>query len=95
MNNLCRNRDLKNKGEECLRRAALWDEVKDKLQESAFSLSGGQQARLHIAQPGDADQAHRVFAAQHPADRAALPACGHIPNSFPEKAAEEMTIRAR
>ncbi|MBU1225949.1 MAG: phosphate ABC transporter ATP-binding protein [Actinobacteria bacterium] len=35
--------------EESLRRAALWDEVKDKLDESGFSLSGGQQQRLCIA----------------------------------------------
>jgi phosphate transport system ATP-binding protein len=35
--------------EESLRRAALWDEVKDKLKESGFSLSGGQQQRLCIA----------------------------------------------
>lgn len=32
-----------------LRRAALWDEVKDKLSSSAFELSGGQQQRLCIA----------------------------------------------
>ena len=32
-----------------LRRAALWDEVKDKLNDDAFSLSGGQQQRLCIA----------------------------------------------
>ena len=32
-----------------LRRAALWDEVKDKLHESAYALSGGQQQRLCIA----------------------------------------------
>jgi phosphate transport system ATP-binding protein len=32
-----------------LRRAALWDEVKDKLRQSGFSLSGGQQQRLCIA----------------------------------------------
>ncbi len=32
-----------------LRQAALWDEVKDKLQQSAFALSGGQQQRLCIA----------------------------------------------
>ena len=32
-----------------LRRAALWDEVKDHLQKSAYSLSGGQQQRLCIA----------------------------------------------
>ena len=35
--------------EESLRRAALWDEVKDKLKESGLSLSGGQQQRLCIA----------------------------------------------
>jgi phosphate transport system ATP-binding protein len=32
-----------------LRGAALWDEVKDRLQESGLSLSGGQQQRLCIA----------------------------------------------
>ncbi len=32
-----------------LRRAALWDEVKDRLDNSAFALSGGQQQRLCIA----------------------------------------------
>jgi len=35
--------------EETLVRAALWDEVKDKLENSAFDLSGGQQQRLCIA----------------------------------------------
>ena len=35
--------------EECLNRAALWDEVKDKLKGSAMALSGGQQQRLCIA----------------------------------------------
>ncbi|MGN6790055.1 MAG: phosphate ABC transporter ATP-binding protein PstB [Rhodanobacteraceae bacterium] len=35
--------------EQALRRAALWDEVKDKLKHSALSLSGGQQQRLCIA----------------------------------------------
>lgn len=35
--------------EESLRKAALWDEVKDRLNESAFKLSGGQQQRLCIA----------------------------------------------
>ena len=35
--------------EESLRGAALWDEVKDKLHQSAFALSGGQQQRLCIA----------------------------------------------
>jgi phosphate transport system ATP-binding protein len=35
--------------EYCLRKAALWDEVKDKLKQSGLSLSGGQQQRLCIA----------------------------------------------
>ncbi|MGQ0383662.1 MAG: phosphate ABC transporter ATP-binding protein PstB [Gammaproteobacteria bacterium] len=35
--------------EQALRRAALWDEVKDRLQNSGLSLSGGQQQRLCIA----------------------------------------------
>jgi len=35
--------------EESLRKAALWDEVKDKLRQNALSLSGGQQQRLCIA----------------------------------------------
>jgi phosphate transport system ATP-binding protein len=35
--------------ERCLRGAALWDEVKDRLDDSALNLSGGQQQRLCIA----------------------------------------------
>ena len=35
--------------EESLRQAAIWDEVKDRLQKSALGLSGGQQQRLCIA----------------------------------------------
>jgi phosphate transport system ATP-binding protein len=35
--------------EASLRRAALWDEVKDRLHKSAYDLSGGQQQRLCIA----------------------------------------------
>jgi len=35
--------------EHALQQAALWDEVKDKLQDSAYALSGGQQQRLCIA----------------------------------------------
>lgn len=41
--------DLAATVEEALTRAALWDEVKDKLKKSAFALSGGQQQRLCIA----------------------------------------------
>jgi len=40
---------MKDHVEQSLRRAALWDEVKDKLHDSAYGLSGGQQQRLCIA----------------------------------------------
>jgi phosphate transport system ATP-binding protein len=42
-------RVLAERVEQSLRRAALWDEVKDRLQEPALALSGGQQQRLCIA----------------------------------------------
>ena len=42
-------RKLEDIVESSLRHAALWDEVKDKLGQSAFALSGGQQQRLCIA----------------------------------------------
>src|SRR5262249_45749618 len=42
------NGDRAARVEEALKRAALWDEVKDKLQKSGLSLSGGQQQRLCI-----------------------------------------------
>jgi phosphate transport system ATP-binding protein len=41
--------DMDDLVEESLRKAALWDEVKDKLDESGMALSGGQQQRLCIA----------------------------------------------
>jgi len=41
--------DLAARVEESLRRAALWDEVKDKLKDSGHGLSGGQQQRLCVA----------------------------------------------
>jgi phosphate transport system ATP-binding protein len=41
--------ELDDRVETALRRAALWDEVKDKLKQSGLSLSGGQQQRLCIA----------------------------------------------
>jgi phosphate transport system ATP-binding protein len=41
--------DLDTRVESALRRAAIWEEVKDKLQANGLSLSGGQQQRLCIA----------------------------------------------
>jgi phosphate transport system ATP-binding protein len=43
------NRDMDERVEWALKKAALWDEVKDKLRQSGMSLSGGQQQRLCIA----------------------------------------------
>ena len=40
---------IRQRVEETLKGAALWDEVKDKLKQSAYALSGGQQQRLCIA----------------------------------------------
>ena len=49
INGLVPRGELRDRVEQSLRRAALWDEVKDKLHESAYALSGGQQQRLCIA----------------------------------------------
>jgi phosphate transport system ATP-binding protein len=49
LNALVSKRDLPDLVEQCLRQAALWDEVKDRLDEPGTSLSGGQQQRLCIA----------------------------------------------
>ena len=43
------NAFIRQRVEETLKGAALWNEVKDKLKESAYALSGGQQQRLCIA----------------------------------------------
>src|SRR6266478_8031204 len=49
VNGLAGKRSLHEIVEYSLKRAALWEEVKDKLHESAYALSGGQQQRLCIA----------------------------------------------
>jgi phosphate transport system ATP-binding protein len=49
LNRLVAKRDLPDLVERCLRQAALWDEVKDRLDEPGIGLSGGQQQRLCIA----------------------------------------------
>jgi len=47
--NLAMKDDMDARVERALRNAALWDEVKDRLRDSALGLSGGQQQRLCIA----------------------------------------------
>jgi phosphate transport system ATP-binding protein len=49
LSRLVARRELPELVERCLRRAALWDEVKDRLDTLGSSLSGGQQQRLCIA----------------------------------------------
>jgi phosphate transport system ATP-binding protein len=49
VNGLTKDRSLDEVVEQSLHRAALWEEVKDKLHQSALALSGGQQQRLCIA----------------------------------------------
>jgi len=49
INGMKDRRKLEETAERSLRGAALWDEVKDRLDDNAFSLSGGQQQRLCIA----------------------------------------------
>ncbi len=50
INNLTRSKsELAERVEASLRAAAIWEEVKDRLKESAYGLSGGQQQRLCIA----------------------------------------------
>jgi phosphate transport system ATP-binding protein len=50
INNLTRSKaEMADRVEESLRQAAIWDEVKDRLHDSALALSGGQQQRLCIA----------------------------------------------
>ncbi|HET9425128.1 MAG TPA: phosphate ABC transporter ATP-binding protein PstB [Gemmatimonadaceae bacterium] len=49
VNGVTKPAELEERVEHALRRAALWDEVRDRLRESALGLSGGQQQRLCIA----------------------------------------------
>jgi phosphate transport system ATP-binding protein len=49
INGLCSRSEMPGRVEKALRRSALWEEVKDRLDTSAMGLSGGQQQRLCIA----------------------------------------------
>lgn len=49
VNGITHSQFIEERVERCLKQAALWDEVKDKLKKSAMALSGGQQQRLCIA----------------------------------------------
>jgi len=49
VNHMARGSELRDRVEKALQQAAIWDEVKDRLNTSALGLSGGQQQRLCIA----------------------------------------------
>jgi phosphate transport system ATP-binding protein len=49
INGMCSRSEMPDRVEKALRRSALWEEVKDRLDTSAMGLSGGQQQRLCIA----------------------------------------------
>jgi phosphate transport system ATP-binding protein len=49
INHMAKGSDLRDRVERALKQAAIWDEVKDRLNTSALGLSGGQQQRLCIA----------------------------------------------
>jgi phosphate transport system ATP-binding protein len=49
LNGSARKKDMAQVVEKCLKQAALWDEVKDHLNQGGMELSGGQQQRLCIA----------------------------------------------
>src|SRR5256714_5394368 len=49
LNGLAPEREIPDRVERALRQAALWDEVKDRLEEAGTALSGGLQQRLCIA----------------------------------------------
>lgn len=49
INGMCTHSEIQDRVEASLKSAAIWDEVKDRLSDSALRLSGGQQQRLCIA----------------------------------------------
>jgi len=75
--------------EESLKKAALWDEVKDRLDESALDLSGGQQQRLCIARAIAVDP--EVILMDEPASALDPIATSQIEDLI-EELAEEYTV---
>ncbi|SFR93697.1 phosphate ABC transporter ATP-binding protein, PhoT family [Halomicrobium zhouii] len=81
--------NLDQKVEQALKRAALWDEVKDRLDESALDLSGGQQQRLCIARAIAVDP--EVILMDEPASALDPIATSQIEDLI-EELAEEFTV---
>ena len=81
--------DLDEKVEQALRRAALWEEVEDRLDESGLELSGGQQQRLCIARAIAVDP--EVILMDEPASALDPVATSQIEDLI-EELAEEYTV---
>ncbi|MDZ7689275.1 MAG: phosphate ABC transporter ATP-binding protein PstB [Halobacteriales archaeon] len=84
-----KKKNLDEKVEKALRRAALWDEVKDQLGKSALNLSGGQQQRLCIARAIAVDP--RVILMDEPASALDPIATSKIEDLI-EELAEDYTV---
>ncbi|MFB6150524.1 MAG: phosphate ABC transporter ATP-binding protein PstB, partial [Haloarculaceae archaeon] len=84
-----RTENLDEKVETALKRAALWDEVSDRLDESALDLSGGQQQRLCIARAIAVDP--EVILMDEPASALDPIATSQIEDLI-EELAEEYTV---
>ena len=85
-----RTDDLDEKVETALRRAALWDEVSDRLDESGLELSGGQQQRLCIARAIAVDP--EVILMDEPASALDPVATSQIEDLIEELAAEYTVV---
>ena len=85
-----RTEDLDEKVEQALKRAALWDEVSDRLDESGLELSGGQQQRLCIARAIAVDP--EVILMDEPASALDPVATSQIEDLIEELAAEYTVV---
>ena len=90
VNGITDNSFIRQRVEETLKGAALWDEVKDKLKVSAYALSGGQQQRLCIARAMAVSPS--VLLMDEPTSALDPELTGEILKVIKDLAAEKMTM---